>query len=1043
MWTLQCIQSQALHAGSGGARVDGMCGVVLTHLSGCGCDGHHQQAKPYRDELRGLKEATAQLDTALAEKQELLTKDTASYNDVKARLEELDEWQHTLVGSMKKWEGDLDKMNNEADQDHKSVWKKKEGIAKAAAKIELGKNSMQRKQSTIRDKQQAIDSTVKEIIELHAKIQVQKAAVVESKDKLDQMQQKLQNTKSTLEQEKADAVDRGRVDTPRPDWEETKSYLSKIYPDLDIDKTSKEIVEDLTKVVVELRAQTIEARQDAKAHELAKENEDAEMEERQQKIAAADKKASTSKFLVCQGKGPGVPVYLRATGKVPNLNFSRNKVVSFLREFWSAKGKSDSTRSADPADFLSNFLKQKFGTSRKKIENSYNIIYGVTRYSFDADCEIFSSILEGNLPSDAFFGQQSMVAGLAAALKKSDSENHGGRMWNTLDRTEFGDVLKKYFPLKSDEDLKALRRALSRDQPLPDIRYLLLFKDDDAGLPSKFLETVRDQYCNDVQQAFPRLEAAIRRTTLEDAESKQVMHQIKDSELFVGSEYYKVVRNIALFSKEIADKELLEIIQEMDVLEYHDGDVIIQEGTVAQHAFVLMEGGAYVVKEGAKNLNTNYNYGDFFGELALMHEDVRAASVLARASRKGSCRCLRMHKNTFDKIKVDEERAQELLQKRQMAYYYATKMAMAGHGGGGGGAAPASPRAGGASPRDGKELSGVVTSIAAVRTAFTKYFDKQMPRSEVQRLINLGRGRAEDEPLTAAEEDELVSLSEFMANVRKTVIKRYAKAEELSEAEKRADFLRNVSDSERAAITQCFEELDESGDGCLDLEELGVLMRRIYGFEPTAKQLQQLMIEIDTDGNGVIDIDEFISAMATVKEVRVAGEIFKWRQCFDKYDTDKSGELSPSELFQLVDELFAGNLGDSAEMIQFMVDEADVDGSGEINWWEFCLMMQKMMDEEAREIEQKRQRMVIETRDAASAKSGAKKLMKSRSFIGELGKTLKSAPQISAGNGGEEAAAQAATPRRSDEARDSAGDADRGTYTHLPTGADRMAPEAT
>jgi calmodulin len=1032
MWTLQCIQSQALHAGSGGARVDGMCGVVLTHLSGCGCDGHHQQAKPYRDELRGLKEATAQLDTALAEKQELLTKDTASYNDVKARLEELDEWQHTLVGSMKKWEGDLDKMNNEADQDHKSVWKKKEGIAKAAAKIELGKNSMQRKQSTIRDKQQAIDSTVKEIIELHAKIQVQKAAVVESKDKLDQMQQKLQNTKSTLEQEKADAVDRGRVDTPRPDWEETKSYLSKIYPDLDIDKTSKEIVEDLTKVVVELRAQTIEARQDAKAHELAKENEDAEMEERQQKIAAADKKASTSKFLVCQGKGPGVPVYLRATGKVPNLNFSRNKVVSFLREFWSAKGKSDSTRSADPADFLSNFLKQKFGTSRKKIENSYNIIYGVTRYSFDADCEIFSSILEGNLPSDAFFGQQSMVAGLAAALKKSDSENHGGRMWNTLDRTEFGDVLKKYFPLKSDEDLKALRRALSRDQPLPDIRYLLLFKDDDAGLPSKFLETVRDQYCNDVQQAFPRLEAAIRRTTLEDAESKQVMHQIKDSELFVGSEYYKVVRNIALFSKEIADKELLEIIQEMDVLEYHDGDVIIQEGTVAQHAFVLMEGGAYVVKEGAKNLNTNYNYGDFFGELALMHEDVRAASVLARASRKGSCRCLRMHKNTFDKIKVDEERAQELLQKRQMAYYYATKMAMAGHGGGGGGAAPASPRAGGASPRDGKELSGVVTSIAAVRTAFTKYFDKQMPRSEVQRLINLGRGRAEDEPLTAAEEDELVSLSEFMANVRKTVIKRYAKAEELSEAEKRADFLRNVSDSERAAITQCFEELDESGDGCLDLEELGVLMRRIYGFEPTAKQLQQLMIEIDTDGNGVIDIDEFISAMATVKEVRVAGEIFKWRQCFDKYDTDKSGELSPSELFQLVDELFAGNLGDSAQMIQFMVDEADVDGSGDINWWEFCQMMQKLMDDEAKEIEKQRQKMIIETRGALSAQSGTKKLIKQTSFIGLAAQAAKS-PKVlvTSGEGGDAPAAETASS--------TGGVRDRTqTFTQIPTSASRM-----
>jgi Ca2+-binding EF-hand superfamily protein len=993
-------------------------------------------AKPLRDELRQIREATAKLDSALAEKQQLLAKDTALHNEVKGRLEELEGWQHTLVGSMKKWEVDLDKMNNEADKDHKSLWSKMQGIKKTAAKIEILQGSMRRKQETIKEKKREIEVTTKQIIGLHTKLQVQKSAVMESKSKLDQMELKLQNTRITLEEEKADAVDRGRADTPRPDWEESKSYLAKIFPDMDISKTSKQIVDDLTTLVVDLRAQTLEARQHAKAHALAKQNEEHEIEERQHQMAAADQKASKTKFLVCQGMGPSVPVYLRATGKVPNLNFSRNKVVSFLREFWAAKGKSDSTRSADPVDFLDNFLTQKFGTLRKKVENSYNIIYGVTRYSFDADCEIFSSILEGNLPSDAFFGQQSMVIGLMAAFKKADSENHGGRMWNTLDRTEFGDVLKTCFPLKSNDDLKALRRALSLDQPLPDIRYVLLFQDDEAGLPSKFLETVRDQYSNDVQQAYPRLEAAIRRATLEEAELKQVTHQIKDSELFVGSEYYKVVRNIALFSKEITDEQLLDIIREMDVVQYHDGDVIIQEGAVAQHAFVLMEGGAYVVKEGAKNLNTNYNYGDFFGELALMHEDVRAASVLARASRKGSCKCLRMHKKTYDSIKVDEERAAELLQKRQMAYYMATKMAMAGHGGGGGGggAAPASsPRAGGASPRDGKELSGIVTSVAAVCTALTKHFDQAMPKSEVQRLLNIGRGLVLDEPLTAAQDDELVSLSEFMTNVRKkTVIRRYSKAEELSEAEKRADFLRKVSDSERAAITQCFEELDESGDGCLDLDELGLLMRRIYGFEPTAKQLQQLMIEIDSDGNGVIDIDEFISAMATVKEVRVAGEIFKWRQCFDKYDTDKSGELSPSELFQLVDELFAGNLGDSAQMIQFMVDEADVDGSGDINWWEFCQMMQKLMDDEAKEIEKQRQKMIIETRGALSAQSGTKKLIKQTSFIGLAAQAAKS-PKVlvTSGEGGDAPAAETASS--------TGGVRDRTqTFTQIPTSASRM-----
>ena len=94
----------------------------------------------------------------------------------------------------------------------------------------------------------------------------------------------------------------------------------------------------------------------------------------------------------------------------------------------------------------------------------------------------------------------------------------------------------------------------------------------------------------------------------------------------------------------------------------------------------------------------------------------------------------------------------------------------------------------------------------------------------------------------------------------------------------------------------CFNELDDSGDGTLDQEEIEGLLKRIYGMEPTKKQMAQLMLEMGSDGNGVIDLDEFISAMATVKEVRMAGDIFKWRQTFDQYDEDQSGELSGDEL---------------------------------------------------------------------------------------------------------------------------------------------------
>ena len=59
-------------------------------------------------------------------------------------------------------------------------------------------------------------------------------------------------------------------------------------------------------------------------------------------------------------------------------------------------------------------------------------------------------------------------------MKKADKENHGGRTWRTLSRDEFNELLEKFFPFKSNDDLKSLRRAVTRDQPLPGERISCL-----------------------------------------------------------------------------------------------------------------------------------------------------------------------------------------------------------------------------------------------------------------------------------------------------------------------------------------------------------------------------------------------------------------------------------------------------------------------------------------------------------------------------------------------------------------------------------------
>jgi calmodulin len=189
------------------------------------------------------------------------------------------------------------------------------------------------------------------------------------------------------------------------------------------------------------------------------------------------------------------------------------------------------------------------------------------------------------------------------------------------------------------------------------------------------------------------------------------------------------------------------------------------------------------------------------------------------------------------------------------------------------------------------------------------------------------------------DESTEIVLGQAMARWRLRSIKRYSAPakEALGVREKGLAFLRGITDSERATITQCFREFDEDDTGALEIGEVALLFKSVYGLQPTRKQLEKLMREIDTDGNGVVDLEEFIAAMATVPEVTMAGEAFKVKWLFEKYDTDNSGELSGGELKQLVAEAWGQEADTRA--IEALIEDADEDGNGEVSWDEFCDMI--------------------------------------------------------------------------------------------------------
>jgi CRP/FNR family transcriptional regulator, cyclic AMP receptor protein len=88
----------------------------------------------------------------------------------------------------------------------------------------------------------------------------------------------------------------------------------------------------------------------------------------------------------------------------------------------------------------------------------------------------------------------------------------------------------------------------------------------------------------------------------------------------------ELIKKVPLFSK-LSKKELGEVAHIADELDLPKGKVMAVEGDRGREFFVLLEGEADV-KKGEMSINT-MREGDFFGEIALVTQMPRTASVTA------------------------------------------------------------------------------------------------------------------------------------------------------------------------------------------------------------------------------------------------------------------------------------------------------------------------------------------------------------------------------------------------------------------------------
>lgn len=117
----------------------------------------------------------------------------------------------------------------------------------------------------------------------------------------------------------------------------------------------------------------------------------------------------------------------------------------------------------------------------------------------------------------------------------------------------------------------------------------------------------------------------------------------------------------------------------------------------------------------------------------------------------------------------------------------------------------------------------------------------------------------------------------------------------------------------------------------INLQMLQQLTKNL-GVNVSTQELQQILSEMDEDGNGTIEFDEFVEAM---KKKTKESEL-EMKDAFKVLDRNKNGYISPGDLKHLL--LCIGE-NYSLEEIDQILKEIDEDGDGFINFQEFLKIM--------------------------------------------------------------------------------------------------------
>nr|ABR27265.1 calmodulin [Nyctotherus ovalis] len=141
-----------------------------------------------------------------------------------------------------------------------------------------------------------------------------------------------------------------------------------------------------------------------------------------------------------------------------------------------------------------------------------------------------------------------------------------------------------------------------------------------------------------------------------------------------------------------------------------------------------------------------------------------------------------------------------------------------------------------------------------------------------------------------------------------------------------------LSRKDQEKYQDVFALFDKNEDDTIATKELGTVMRLLRR-DPTEAELQEIIKELDTEGNETIRCSQFLKLMAERKKDDKQDSEDELVAAFKVFDKDGNGFISATELRHIMT-----NLGEKLtdEEADEMVREAGANSEGKINYLDFA-----------------------------------------------------------------------------------------------------------